>query len=52
MNTITKEFMKNHKISRAIYWNEKAGHFCARAYSSTVVAMKTNDEFVKFKVEP
>ena len=51
MNKLLKEFLKNNKISRAIYWNKKAGHFCERAYSSTVIAMKTNDEFIKFKAE-
>ena len=50
-NYLLEEFKKKYKVGRAVYWNEKTGEFCPRAYSATVSAMKANEVFNKFKDE-
>lgn len=48
-NKIVEEFKKVYVISRAVCWNGKSCEFYPRAYSATVIALKTNEAFSEFK---
>jgi hypothetical protein len=46
---ILEEFKKEHSVPRCVYWNDKAGMFCARSYSAILTASKINAVFTDFK---
>ena len=43
-----REFLSINKVSRAIYFDERSGKFCPRAYSAVEIARKTNEAFAAF----